>query len=67
MVKLSAELRSRNGWWKKYKDPEVRKQWSKEALNKQIRAGKHALLTLEEHQVENNDIPNILTESLSLY
>ena len=34
MMKLSAELRSKPGWWALYKDKDVIKQWTKDVLRK---------------------------------
>lgn len=36
MVKLSAALRSKPRWWEKYKDPEIRAKWKKEALDNKL-------------------------------
>ncbi|KAL5532593.1 hypothetical protein ACEPAF_4367 [Sanghuangporus sanghuang] len=36
MVKLSASIRSKSEWWKKYKDSEIRTRWREEALNAEM-------------------------------
>lgn len=32
MVRVSASIRAKPEWWKKYKDPEIRAKWKAEAL-----------------------------------
>lgn len=36
MVRLSASIRSKSEWWKKYKDSEIRARWREEALNTEM-------------------------------
>lgn len=47
MIDLSYALRSKPSWWIKFKDPAIRTEWKREALQHQIRYGK-----LSEAEVE---------------
>ncbi|KAG8999827.1 hypothetical protein FRB90_011942 [Tulasnella sp. 427] len=40
MGELSYALRTKPEWWKKYKNPEIRTKWEKEALDHEIQGGR---------------------------
>ncbi|EJD05709.1 uncharacterized protein FOMMEDRAFT_77890 [Fomitiporia mediterranea MF3/22] len=55
MTRFSAEMRSRPDWWKHYKDPQTRKLWFNEAVNKTWKVGPKANnieAGLAKHQIE---------------
>ena len=36
MIRLSASIRSKPDWWKKYRNPDIRAKWKSEALATQM-------------------------------
>ncbi|KAL5511762.1 hypothetical protein ACEPAH_4980 [Sanghuangporus vaninii] len=55
MTRLSAELRSKPEWWKLYTDPDTRKLWYNEAINRTWRVGPDANnieAGLAKHQID---------------
>ncbi|THH10277.1 hypothetical protein EW145_g1442 [Phellinidium pouzarii] len=55
MTRLSAELRSKRGWWLVFDDPATRQRWYEEAANKTWRVGpmpNNIEVGLAKHQIE---------------
>ncbi|KAH8117208.1 hypothetical protein DFH11DRAFT_988750 [Phellopilus nigrolimitatus] len=55
MTRLSAELRSEQGWWLRFQNQEMRQKWIQEAANKTWRVGpisNNIKVGLAKHQIE---------------
>ena len=60
MYQLSATIREKPEWWRKFKDPEIRKKWFEEAKAQQAEVEERWRLTDNMVRVQLIDVPFVL-------